>query len=55
LLFDVGWLLLVVVDRCLLSSHVQRRNNNKNELRKPDGEDQVCPKELDTPNWQEVV
>ncbi|KRX33679.1 hypothetical protein T09_4968, partial [Trichinella sp. T9] len=32
--------------------HVQGRNNNK---KKPDGKDQTCSKELDTPNQQKLV
>jgi hypothetical protein len=61
LVVGCGWLLvvgglLVVVGRGL-SSHAQRRKHKKlqEEIRCPDCENQVCPKEPDAPNKQEVV
>ena len=45
---------LVAVGRGLLRSHVQIRNNNNKKLVKG-REGQLPPKELNTPNQQEVV
>jgi hypothetical protein len=55
---EQGWvvcccLLLLVVGYCLLSSCKGRRKQE--ETRYPDSEDQICPKELNAPNQQEVV
>ena len=33
----------------------QWAKRQKEEIRYPNGKDQTCPKELDTPNQQEVV
>jgi hypothetical protein len=43
----VGWLLAGCCWSWLFNSHAQRR-------RYPDIKDQICPKELDIPNQQEV-
>ena len=46
------WLLLVVM---YLSSCVVKKKQKDEEIRYPDGEDQTCPKDLDTSNSQGVV
>jgi hypothetical protein len=46
------WLLLVTV--CKVVMHKEEKNQY-DEIRCPDSEAQTCPKELRTPNHQEVV
>ena len=38
-----------------LSSHTQKKKQQKEEIRYLDGKDQTCPKELNTPNQQEAA
>ena len=34
---------------------VMQKKKQQEEISYPDGKDQICPKELNVPNWQEVV
>jgi hypothetical protein len=48
------WILLAVV--CKTGVHKEaKKKQQQEEIRCPGGEDQTCPKELDTSNHQEVV